>query len=79
MKSESRTKINRAWADEVKRLHGDEGAVNEVKDTPDGILLFGEYLTGRCGKCGNSGFVNRVIESELVRTCKKCSESKRVG
>lgn len=77
-KSDSRKKIDQAWAAEYRKMQGfDEGSVdNEVVEY--GIELFGKFLTGRCD-CGSSRFYNRVVRSELVRTCKDCETMERVG
>lgn len=78
MKSESRKKIDQAWAAEYRKMQGfDEGSVDN-EEVKLGIELFGVFLTGRCG-CGSSRFYNRVIESKLIRTCKECEKMERVG
>lgn len=77
-KSDSRKKIDQAWAAEYRKMQGfDEGSVDN-EEVKLGIDLFGEFLTGRC-ECGSSRFYNRVIDSELIRTCKECKNMKRVG
>lgn len=78
VKSDSRKKIDQAWAAEYRKMQGfDEGSVDN-EEVKLGIDLFGEFLTGRC-ECGSSRFYNRVIDSELIRTCKECKNMKRVG
>ena len=77
-KSDSRKKINQAWAAEYRKLQGfDEGSVDN-ENVAHGIELFGKFLTGRCD-CGSSRFYNRVINSEVIRECTDCNREERVG